>query len=84
MHANQKLSHNNSSRLKLGERLNQAGYQWRTYAENIAFGVYTDKEAFDLWIESAGHCKNLMNGAYSEMGSANVNGYWTAIYARPK
>lgn len=83
MYRQKYLSHINQANQNPGDRISAAGYQWRSYAENIAQGVYTDATAFELWLNSPGHCKNLINENYTEMGAAQVNGYWTAIYATP-
>ncbi|WP_162273753.1 CAP domain-containing protein [Candidatus Thiodiazotropha endoloripes] len=71
-----------------GDRITAAGYNWRTYAENIAAG-YNDEEAvMTAWLESPGHCANIMNTAVTEMGagmaenpSARYRIYWTQDFA---
>ena len=47
------------------------------YGENIATGYTSEREVVDAWIKSPGHCKNIMNKAYKEMGVARVGNYWT-------
>lgn len=83
MAAQKQLSHKNPSG-NTGSRLTDAGYQWRSYAENIARGVLSHKQVFELWLNSPQHCRNMLNPRYTEMGAAQVNGYWTAIYAKPQ
>ena len=80
----QRLTHISPSNQNAGDRINAVGYQWRSYAENLAKGVYTDASVFKLWINSPEHCNNIANAEYTEMGAAQVNGYWTALYAKPK
>ena len=65
------------------------GYSdWAAISENIAaYKGYTGDGlilVIDLWIDSDGHCRNLMNDAYEEIGMAHVNNgsgdysdYWT-------
>lgn len=83
MYSNKRLSHIGSNNESAGQRLDAIGYRWKTYAENIAVGVYDDASVFELWLNSAAHCKNIINASYTQIGAAQVNGYWTAIYARP-
>jgi uncharacterized protein YkwD len=35
----------------------------------------------DGWLKSPGHCKNLMDKSYKEMGVAKVGTYWTQEFA---
>ena len=60
-----------------GVRIEQAGYNWITYGENIAVGYKSEKEVLDGWFQSPGHCKNIMNKSFKEMGVARVGTYWT-------
>ncbi len=84
MHKHKYLSHLNHAKQDAGDRINATGYQWRGYAENIANGVYTDAAVFKLWLNSQPHCQNMVDIMYTEMGAAQVNGYWTVIYAKPE
>ena len=84
MYTQQKTSHTNIAKLNPGKRIRAAGYDWRSYAENIAAGVFTDTAVFELWLNSPAHCTNIANSDYTEMGAAQVNGYWTALYAKPQ
>ncbi|MCW3073857.1 MAG: hypothetical protein JWP69_926 [Flaviaesturariibacter sp.] len=58
-------------------RIEKAGYIWMTYGENIAFGYATEKDVVDGWLKSPGHCKNIMNKAFKEVGIGRVGDYWT-------
>ncbi len=60
-----------------GIRIQKAGYSWNTYGENIASGYKSESEVVKGWLESAGHCKNIMNKNFKEMGVARVGNYWT-------
>ena len=71
------FSHTSPTNGKAGARLQAAGYNWRTYGENIALGYEGEKEVVEGWLKSPGHCANIMNPAYKEMGAAKVDGYWT-------
>ncbi len=54
------------------ERMNDAGYSGGTLGENIAMGQQTAAEVVNGWVESDGHCSNIMNSGFTELGV----GYW--------
>ncbi len=64
-----------------GTRIERVGYSWKAYGENIATGYNNEKAVLQGWIKSPGHCKNLMNKTYTEMGVARVGTYWTQAFA---
>ncbi|MCU7920110.1 MAG: Ig-like domain-containing protein [Candidatus Thiodiazotropha sp. (ex Epidulcina cf. delphinae)] len=71
-----------------GDRITAAGYAWRTYGENIAAGYPTVEDAVNVWLDSPGHCANLMNPSFTEMGAASADNpaalyriYWTQNFA---
>ena len=72
-------------------RATRAGYAWRNVAENVAAGQTTPDAALQSWLDSPGHCVNLMGASYSDMGIAffvdrdSTEGiYWTQMLGRPK
>lgn len=77
MFRNKYFSHTGSDGSGSGERINDAGYNWRYYGENIAQGYPTEKEVVTGWLSSPGHCINIMSKNYKEMGVAKVGEYWT-------
>lgn len=70
MAANSYFSHTGRDGSTPAQRVTRAGYRFRMTAENIAAGQSSPEEAVAGWIKSPGHCANLMNGGYSEMGVA--------------
>jgi uncharacterized protein YkwD len=83
------LSHTGSNGSTLVDRLASAGYGWSAAAENIASGSTTVGGVVTLWMDSAGHCANLMGSAYTEIGaacarSAGGTPYWVLVLARPR
>ncbi len=80
MYANNYFSHAAKDGSKAGQRLDNAGYPWRTYGENIAFGYRSEREVVKGWVQSAGHCKNLMSPAFKEMAVSRVGDYWTQVF----
>jgi uncharacterized protein YkwD len=71
------FSHTSPTNGKAGPRLEAIGYNWKSYGENIAMGFESEKEVVDGWLKSTGHCKNIMNPSYKEMGVAKAGAYWT-------
>ena len=85
MAASNYFAHNSQDGRTPGDRIAAAGYSWATYGENIAAGYATVQAVLDGWFASDGHCANLMNGNFREIGVACVPGsgsttfsnYWT-------
>ena len=83
MFQNKYFSHTGSDGTGSGERISNAGYNWRWYGENIAEGYPTEKDVVDGWLHSPGHCANIMNKNFREMGVAKVGDYWTQDFGSP-
>lgn len=76
------LTHAGSDGSSAGTRLTNQGYNWRAWGENIAFtggSSGTAASAVNLWVASPGHCRNMMNPAYTEMGAATASGFHTGF-----
>lgn len=63
------------------QRVIAAGYGYQGYksfevGENIAQGQQSIAEVSDGWFKSEGHCRNLMNPDFKEIGVAQYNDYW--------
>ncbi|MBA2723645.1 MAG: CAP domain-containing protein [Methylibium sp.] len=85
------FSHTSLDGRSLSDRVGAAGYVWSGVGENIAAGYGSVQAVVDGWMESSGHCANLMNRNYTEMAlaCARDNGsvyriYWTQVLARPR
>lgn len=77
MLTNNYFSHTGFDGSSAGDRIRQAGYNWRKYGENIAKGYSTEQEVINAWILSVDHCKNIMDSDFREMGVARAGVYWT-------
>lgn len=77
MNATGKLDHNSSDGTSFSARITAAGYIWQTVGENIAWGQTSEQQVFNGWLNSEGHCKNMMNGAFKDFGAAKDGVYWT-------
>ncbi|HEY0176679.1 MAG TPA: CAP domain-containing protein [Pedobacter sp.] len=80
MNKNKYVSHINRSGKSSKDRIAAAGYTingYRSYyvGENIAWGQRTIKEVMTGWINSEGHCLNIMNKSYKEVGAYMENYY---------
>lgn len=51
-----------------GDRMTAAGYQWNSYAENIAVGYGTPEAVMDGWMNSSGHRANILSTSFREIG----------------
>jgi uncharacterized protein YkwD len=80
------FSHTGSDGSSPGQRISRQGYPWWTYGENIAVGYPTVSSVIQGWLESEGHCQNMMNPAFTEIGAGYAIGpfggdpaarYWT-------
>jgi uncharacterized protein YkwD len=73
-----------------GDRAELAGYAGQQVGENISAGQDTVRKVVDGWLASPGHCANLMNPQYRELGAAyavdpksDAGIYWTAMFGAP-
>lgn len=82
MNANSYFSHTSLDGKSPGDRITAAGYKWMSYGENIAAGQPNEQAVFDAWLNSEGHCKNMMNANFKEMGAAKDGRYWTQEFGR--
>lgn len=70
------LNHTGSDGSSLSERVENEGYRWTLIGENISWGYESVSDAVNGWKGSPGHCKNMMNGSFREMGAAGKGTYW--------
>ena len=54
------------------ERIEYTGYVWSRNGENIAAGYGTIESTMIAWLDSPGHCANIMNPNFKEVGIALV------------
>ncbi|HEV2701022.1 MAG TPA: CAP domain-containing protein [Steroidobacteraceae bacterium] len=72
------------------DRLRATGYRERLVGENIAYGPKSAEEVVAGWLHSPGHCENIMDPRFVEMGLALAPGrgtrrglYWDQEFAQP-
>ena len=85
------FDHTNQQGEGPGPRIERTGYVARTWGENIAAGYGSLEAVVAGWIDSPGHCANIMNGGFTEFAVAvaeNQNtaygSYWTMVLAAPR
>jgi uncharacterized protein YkwD len=85
------FSHTSRDGTTVDGRATLAGYPWRSIGETIAAGQMTAEAAVRGWINSPGHCANIMSPAFSEMGAAFVVNqqssagiYWAQVFGSPR
>ena len=93
MATNKFFSHTGSDGSSPGVRISREGYDWASYGENIAVGYPTVSAVIQAWLGSEGHCRNIMNPAFEEIGAGFAEGpysgsptsrYWTFDLASPR
>jgi uncharacterized protein YkwD len=73
------------------DRVRAVGYREKLVGENIAYGPKTAEEVVQGWLDSPGHCENIMDPRFAEMGIAYAAGhasrhglYWVQVLAAPQ
>lgn len=85
------FSHSGSNQSSVAGRVDSAGYAWRSVGENIYAGKESSEEVVAGWLNSTGHCRNIMSPKFAEIGAACVSNpdsrygtYWTLVLAAPQ
>jgi uncharacterized protein YkwD len=72
------------------DRVVRAGYRPRLTGENIAFGPVSAEEVVAGWLASPGHCANIMDSRFREIGVGLASGrgrgriYWVQTFGAPR
>jgi len=90
MGVNDFFSHTGSNGSTPWQRMNDAGYTYSTAGENIAAGYSTPSAVVTGWMNSTGHCNNIMNPNFVHLGvgyyydsSSPYYRYWTQDFGKP-
>ena len=85
------FDHRGSDGSTPAERVSRAGYRWRATGENIAAGQSNADVVVAAWLDSPGHCTNIMGPPFTEMGvafaltpSGDPALYWAQVFAAPQ
>ena len=89
MAAGAPFSHRNAAGHGIAERAQAAGYSFRALGENIYMGEARAANAVASWLDSPGHCVNLMSADFSEIGAGvayhpvKKRHFWTLMFGTP-
>ena len=82
-----RFDHEGSDGTRPAQRASRAGYRWRNVGENIAAGSPDIESTVQGWLDSPGHCANIMSPQFKEMGIAYVSRpkskadiYWAQVF----
>jgi uncharacterized protein YkwD len=83
------FAHSSPGGAGAGERVEDAGYRWSRYGENIARGQTSAYEVVDGWMHSPAHRENIMDCRLHQMGvglafAGDDEPYWVQDFATPK
>jgi uncharacterized protein YkwD len=91
MSAHQRFEHRGSDGSMPADRVLRAGYNWMAAGENIAEGAANAEVVVQGWLQSPGHCVNIMSPQYREMGLAYFTDfahkgdiYWAQTFGTEK
>lgn len=81
----QSFSHTRPNGGSFDTALTEAGINFRTSGENIAYGQNSAQEVMQVWMNSAGHRANILNQNFTSIGIGHTetgNGvdYWTQLF----
>jgi hypothetical protein len=71
------------------DRVLRAGYEPRLSGENIALGPESAEEVVAGWLKSPGHCANIMEPRFQDIGVGLASGkkrgqiYWVQTFGNP-
>jgi uncharacterized protein YkwD len=84
------FDHRGSNGSQPKDRVLRAGYQPRLSGENIALGPESAEEVVAGWLNSPGHCANIMEPRFEEIGVGLGIGkkrgqiYWVQTFGAPR
>lgn len=91
MASNNYFSHVSLDGRLFSQRIDAAGYAWAAAGENIAAGQDSVEQVVAEWLASPGHCANIMEPDFTEIGVACVRNdgagyryYWAMELGSPR
>jgi uncharacterized protein YkwD len=83
------FAHSSPSGDRAGDRVQDAGYRWSRYGENIARGQSSAYEVVDGWMHSPEHRENILDCDLTQMGvglafAPDDEPYWVQNFATPR
>lgn len=77
MNENDYFSHTGLDGSSFADRIRGTAYEGSPGGENIALGYSNEEQVFNAWKKSEGHCKNMMNGKFTDIAVGRSGSYWT-------
>jgi uncharacterized protein YkwD len=77
------FSHTNPDQKGPSERLQESNLVYSSAAENLARYAKTAREAFDAWLRSPKHRRNMLDKRFTRHGVGRVEDRWTHVLIRP-
>lgn len=83
------LGHQSSDGRDFQDRIDEAGYEWRSIRENVASGQRSAKAVVRSWMKSPGHRANILSDDITEIGigfavdDATGSTYWIQKFGAP-
>jgi uncharacterized protein YkwD len=90
MARNKFFEHRGSDGSQPRDRVLRTGYKSRLTGENIAFGPESAEEVAAGWLDSPGHCANIMDPRFRDIGVGLASGkkrgqiYWVQNFGAPR
>jgi uncharacterized protein YkwD len=84
MYTHHSFSHTSTDGRSPDDRIKATGYTATTWGENIAVGYSNENSVIQGWMQSSGHCANIMNKYLTEVGVGREGNYWTMVLACPR
>jgi uncharacterized protein YkwD len=81
MSKNNYFDHTGTDNSTPATRITKTGFIFKSCGENIAMGFQTEQQVVNGWLNSPGHCKNIMTASFKFMGVGKVGTYWTQVFA---
>jgi len=84
------FDHRGSDGSQPRDRVQRAGYRSRLTGENIALGPESAEEVVAGWLKSPGHCENIMEARFQDIGVGLAVGrkrgqiYWVQTFGAPR
>lgn len=68
MAARRDMSHTGGDGSSMSQRVGREGYAWSALGENVSAGYRSVADGLRGWMDSPGHCRNLMGAQFREVG----------------
>lgn len=84
--ARDRMGHGGSDGSDAGDRLERAGFRWRSWGENVAYGQPDAQSVIDAWMASPDHRDNMLADRFTVVAvavaySSSGRPYWTMVLA---